>query len=216
MRVIHILSFVTGLSFVFSLPLTSWKRHESRTSLPHGWTIVGRAKPQTSLPLRVALAQPNLSEISHLLLDVSHPDSPNYGAHWSADKVAKTFRPSQESVDSVTTWLTQSGVNYNRIRRSMGGGYLEATITVAEAETLLQTTYYVYERGHSGVKHIGCGNDYYLPAHVAKHIDFITPTLHFDVGGNLSKRTRTLVPGRKAEQPVADNIRDILDDIKAA
>lgn len=156
-------------------------RHESRRSLPNDWAPVRRAPSDVVLPLRIGLVQPNLDNIESFLLDVSHPDSPNYGNHWSAAKVASTFRPSAESVDTVKFWLNSGGIDLSRIRLSAGGNWLEANLTIAEAEELLKTEYYVYGHEPSGTEHIACGSAYHLPEHVSKHVDLITPTLHFDV-----------------------------------
>jgi tripeptidyl-peptidase-1 len=53
--------------------------HEKRSAPPHGWSKRERLSPDTVLPLRFGLAQSNLDKLDEYLLDVSHPDSPNYG-----------------------------------------------------------------------------------------------------------------------------------------
>lgn len=60
-------------------------------------------------PMRIALAQSNLDKADEYLMDVSHPESPNFGKHWTAKQVAEMFAPSQESYDAVTFWLRSSG-----------------------------------------------------------------------------------------------------------
>lgn len=156
-------------------------RHESRRSLPLDWEPSYRAPADFVLPLRVALTQPNLDNIESLLLDVSHPESPNYGQHWSAAKVAEMFRPTSESISTVMEWLLSEGIDGSRIRLSKSGGWIEANVTVSEAELLLSTEYHVYNHGPTDTKHIACDSAYHLPEHVSKHVDIVTPTLHFDV-----------------------------------
>ncbi|OBZ66472.1 Tripeptidyl-peptidase SED1 [Grifola frondosa] len=163
--------------------------HEFRRFVPTGWTPVRRAEPDIVLPLRVGLAQSNLHNIETYLLDVSHPDSPNYGNHWTASRVAETFRPSDETVDIVRSWLADS-VDPQRISLSRGGGWLEVNMTVDEVERLLGTEYYVYEHGDSGAEHVACQGGYELPGHVSNHVDFITPTLQFDVGPRLKRSSK--------------------------
>ncbi|KAI0915328.1 hypothetical protein AcW1_003883 [Taiwanofungus camphoratus] len=156
--------------------------HESRSSIPVGWTPVRRADPLIVLPFRLGLMQPNLENIEAFILDVSHPGSPNYGKHWSPAKVAQTFRPSSEAVDAVRSWLVENGIGTQRVKLSAGGSWLEANVTVAEAEQLLGTEYYVYQHGEDESKeHIACHQKYHLPQHVSKHVELVTPTLHFDV-----------------------------------
>ena len=182
-----------GLAAAASAPQLSPRvQHESRAAAPRGWTPIRRAPGHTVLPLRVGLAQPNLESIESYLMDVAHPESPNYGAHWTPAKVAQTFRPTKEAVDTVRTWLAQSGIAPERVRLSSGGGWLNADVTVAEAESLLGTEYYVYEH-EGGSEQVACEKAYHLPQHVSKHVDLITPTLHFDAkvgrGAPVEKRS---------------------------
>lgn len=155
--------------------------HETRRSLPTGWTPVRRAEPDRVLPLSVGLVQSNLENLEAYLLDVSDPDSPNYGKHWTPARVADTFRPSPASVDAVRTWLVKDGqIGVDRIALSGSGAWLVANVTVDEAEQLLGTEYYVYQHEEDGREHLACHQGYHLPEHVSKHVDLITPTLHFD------------------------------------
>lgn len=155
--------------------------HERRDAAPSGWRPVRRASAGLKLPLRIALTQPNLADLDDYLLEVSHPESPSYGKHWSAAKVAETFRPSPDAVKAVLDWLEDEGVDAHRVRLSKGGSWVHADVTVAEAESLLGAEYHVYQHGASGTEHIACEEKYHLPEHVAEHVDLITPTLHFDV-----------------------------------
>ncbi|KAH8079080.1 subtilisin-like protein [Cristinia sonorae] len=193
MRSVFLLSLLTV--FVSAINISPHIRHEHRRDLPSGWNVVRRAPPTSTLPLRIGLAQPNLDQLEKHLLDVSHPDSPNYGQHWTPAKIAETFRPSQESVDAVREWLALEGVDASRMKLSKTGGWLEATVSVKEAEALLRTQYSVYEHEETGTQHIACGSAYHLPEHVSKHVELVTPTLHFDVklkrdtGEGFNKRT---------------------------
>ncbi|KAH8081328.1 peptidase S8/S53 domain-containing protein [Cristinia sonorae] len=164
-----------------SLTITPHVRHEYRRSIPSGWNAVHRASPTAVLPLRIGLVQPGLEELEKHLLDVSQPESPNYGQHWSAGRVAETFRPSKQSVDTVREWLHSEGIDASRVKLSKSGGWIEATVSVQEAESLLKTHYSVYEHESTGTQHVACGSEYHLPEHVSKHVELVTPTLHFDV-----------------------------------
>src|ERR1700712_5094993 len=88
------------------------------------------------------------------------------------------FAPSQDSVDAVRTWLVDSGIEPNRISISKGLNWLQFDATVDEAESLLHTQYKVFEHEH-GKEHIAC-DEYSIPADLTQHVDFITPTVHFD------------------------------------
>lgn len=175
------LSLLATVSYVASVTISPHVRHEHRRSIPDGWNLVRRAPPTTVLPLKVGLVQPNLDQLEKHLLDVSHPDSPNYGQHWSPAKIAQTFRPSKDSVDTVLQWLTWEGIDASRINLSKTGGWVEANVSVTEAEALLKTQYSVYEHAATGAEHLACGSAYHLPEHVSSHVELVTPTLHFDV-----------------------------------
>ena len=64
-------------------------------------------------------------------------------------------------------------------------------MTVDEAENLLKTKYYQYNHAVSGQKHVAC-EDYSLPEDIQRHVDFITPTIHFDAKVENPKKRREL------------------------
>ncbi len=166
------------IATVVAAPSSTHVLHEKRDALPFGWERHDRLPGHNVLPMRIALKQSNLDKAEEYLMEVSHPKSPNYGQHWSAKKVAETFAPSQESFDAVTVWLKSSGIAPERISRSQSMGWLTFDATVAEAESLLKTEFYLHKHT-SGKPHVGC-DDYSIPESVQPHVDFITPTVHFD------------------------------------
>ncbi|CDO76124.1 hypothetical protein BN946_scf184876.g17 [Trametes cinnabarina] len=193
--------------------------HESRRSLPTGWTPVRRAELDLVVPLSIGLVQSNLENLEAYLLDVSHPDSPNYGQHWTPAQVADAFRPSQASVDAVRSWLVKEGqIDADRITVSKSGSWILANVTVREAEELLGTEYYVYQHGQDGKEHLACHQAYHVPKHVSKHVDLITPTLHFDTKITRHAITAPLDSAKdigKVSRPVTGNvIHSIFNDLE--
>lgn len=128
--------------------------------------------------MRIALAQSNMHKADDFLMDVSHPDSPNFGKHWTAKQVAETFAPSIEAVAAVMDWLKTSGIPSEHISPTQSMGWLTFNATVSQAEELLKTEFFRHEHT-SGTPHIGC-SEYHIPENVKPHVDFITPTVHFD------------------------------------
>ncbi|KAH7925313.1 subtilisin-like protein [Leucogyrophana mollusca] len=173
-----VLAVVLGLQAHGEATASPYVVHEMRTHAAAGWSLVRRHSPSALILLRFALAQSNIAEIGSHLNDVSHPDSPNYGKHWSAGKIAETFAPSNETVAAVQTWLLESGIFSNQIRVTPTKGWIEVNATVEEAEQLLHAEYSVY-RHDTGKEHIAL-QGYSLPAHIRRHVDFVTPTIHFD------------------------------------
>ncbi|KAJ7033198.1 subtilisin-like protein [Mycena alexandri] len=162
-------------------------QHAKRSQLPSGWSRVRRHAPDAVLPLRFGLAQPNIdfNTLEELLNDVSHPESPNYGNHWTATRVAEHFAPSDEAVHAVTSWISENGVPRGRVHVSKTKGWIMLNATVAEAEALLNTQYHVYEHD-SGKQHVAC-DAYNLPAHIVPHVEVVTPSIDFNA--ILSKRS---------------------------
>lgn len=59
--------------------------------LPPGWLRIGRADPTTGMELTIGVRQRNWDRLDELLLDVSHPASPNYGRHYDDARIVATF-----------------------------------------------------------------------------------------------------------------------------
>ncbi|KAG2158529.1 peptidase S8/S53 domain-containing protein [Suillus bovinus] len=212
-----VLSFTLGLatSAIADPTLSPWHLHEQRSHIPAGWSRTQKLDSSTSLPLRFALAQSNIDDIESLLYEVSHPDSSNYGKHWSPSQIAAKFAPSIDSIETVRSWLIESGVEPYRIKLSPTKGWLEVTSTVEEAENLLLAEYHVYDH-ETGTQHIAC-ESYHLPEHVTPHVDFVTPTIHFDA--KISKRnehSRVPIgqPGQGSTPKTTGQIGNILDQIE--
>ncbi|KAF7346774.1 Subtilisin-like protein [Mycena sanguinolenta] len=158
--------------------------------VPAGWTLHRRADPDVFIPLRFTLAQSNVDRLESLLLDVSDPQSPNYGKHWTHAQVKEVFRPSGETVDTVRGWLVQdAGIAAEKIELNGNGDMMQVNVTISEAEALLKAEYYVYGDDEGTVR-VGCHEGYTLPHHVAKHVDLVSPTTHFGWARGLSRRTR--------------------------
>ncbi|KAG2032913.1 Pro-kumamolisin, activation domain-containing protein [Suillus americanus] len=113
-----------------------------------------RPFPQlTTLPLRIALKQSNIESIDEHLYDDSHPESANYGKHWTAGEISQKFSPSEQSVSTVRDWLVENGLTSERIRSKKRNGYKE---------------------------HVAC-EAYHPPEHISTHVDFVLPSVNFDV-----------------------------------
>ncbi|EMD35310.1 hypothetical protein CERSUDRAFT_116113 [Gelatoporia subvermispora B] len=210
-----LLAVVVSVIAVAASPLSARVFHDD-PRVPPGYKVLRRAAPHTVLPFRVGLKQSNIDSIESFLLDVSHPESPNYGKHWTAAQVAETFRPSSESVGTVHNWLTESGVDASRIKLSASGAWVQANVTIAEAERLLEAEYYIYEHEATESRHIACGQGYTLPADVAPHVDIVLPTVHFDAKhrGRRSMKRSESGPGDAAGssgRPVSDAVIQKLD-----
>lgn len=152
--------------------------HEKRDRIPLGWRKGERLQSHELLPIRIALTQSNMDRLEELLLEVSHPESSSFGQHYTPQRIAETFAPSNETVEAITDWLASAGIPVERVSQSQSLGWLTFDATVAEAEDLLRTRYHRYTHS-SGSVQLAC-DEYHIPSHIKEHVDFITPTLHFD------------------------------------
>jgi len=152
--------------------------HEKRSVPPRRWSRHSRLHPATVLPIRIGLTQQNLHRAEEFINQVSHPESSQYGQHWSPKKVSETFAPSKDTLDTVMSWLSASGIELNRVKFSLSGTWIMLNATASEAENLLRAEYHLYKQ-QNGYYHIAC-DEYSIPSHLSKHIDIITPTVHFD------------------------------------
>ncbi|KAF8141196.1 peptidase S8/S53 domain-containing protein [Boletus edulis] len=178
--------------------LSPYNVHEKRTHIPSGWSLTRRHDPTSSIPLRFALKQRNIEGVGNHLYDVSHPKSPNYGKHWTAADIVRTFAPSDETVDIVRSWLIASGIDGERVALGRTKGWIQVNVTVEEAEQLMNTEYNMYTH-MSGKEHVAC-EVYYLPQHVQPHVDFVTPSVHFDA--KLTRRSggESVAPARDIQR----------------
>ncbi|KAH6642332.1 peptidase S8/S53 domain-containing protein [Boeremia exigua] len=178
MRVSSLL-FLSLNGLAVGSPLDSHVIHEKRDALPVAWIKQSRAPKDTVLPVRIGLTQRNLEHSDRYLDDISDPDSPNFGKHWTAEQVANTFAPHPHASKTTLEWLQSSGVDLKRIKHSIGRNWVEFSATVEELEALLNTEYHYYQHKASGGFRIAC-DQYGLPQGVSKHVDFVMPTVQLD------------------------------------
>ncbi|KAL2065941.1 hypothetical protein VTL71DRAFT_3611 [Oculimacula yallundae] len=173
--------FLTALAVSTSaspITATSHVVHERRDNPPAKWVRHSRLNATTVIPVRIGLAQQNLHLAEDFMNQVSHPESKHYGKHWSPQKVVDMFAPSVESIDGVQKWLEASGIDLRRVRMSQSRNWITFNATTMEAERLLKTEYHLYKHP-AGHDHVAC-KQYSIPAHLTEHIDFVTPSVHFD------------------------------------
>ena len=202
-RLASAITVVAAASFPASL-LSPRVVHAERASASTGWQLHRRADPGTLVPLKITLAQSNLDRLEAYLLDVSDPESENYGKHWTAGQVAEAFRPSQDSVDTVRSWiLNDCGIERDKVRLGHNGGALHLNVTIAEAERILGADYYVYRRSEDGAERVAFEQKYYLPEHVSRHVDIVTPALHLPAVSTRQLAKSKSVIGRPSGAPKA-------------
>ena len=165
-------SLFAGLAL--SAPAPAHVLHERRATTHPRWVKNARLHPRSVLPVRIGLTQSNLESAEDYLMGVSHPESENYGKHWSSEQVTDAFKPSDDTVEAVRQWLVNHGIAPSRILHSGNKQWVGFDATREEAESLLQTEYHEYHDAHTGNVQAAC-EEYSVPAHIREHIDYITP-----------------------------------------
>ncbi|KAI4733476.1 subtilisin-like protein [Aureobasidium sp. EXF-12298] len=186
---LSLLSLSVLVSYVLASPTGNHIIHEKRDATPMGWSKGGRLDRRALIPMKIALTQRNIDMGADYLHEVSHPASAKYGQHWTAQEVADHFAPSEETISSVMDWLIASGISSDSVKLSKGKNWINYEASVDQAESLLNTKYHLYEHDATGHPHIGC-DEYSVPKHLKDHIDFVTPSLHFDA--RITERSETL------------------------
>ena len=202
-------TFVAAVAFAitahaFPSPPTK-VTHEKRETVHGQWTKVGRAATDTPLILRIGLKQQNLERAEEFIHAISNPRSETYGQHWSPEQVAEVFAPSNDAITETEQWLVSEGVASKDILKTTGRNWIKVTTTVGKAESLLDTSYSVYENA-DGARLVAC-ESYSIPATIQGHIDLVAPTIQFDereaivTTRDIKKRAEAIAPKLKKKLP---------------
>jgi tripeptidyl-peptidase-1 len=86
----------------------------------------------------------------------SHPESPNFGKHWTPEEVHEIFAPAESTVQAVRDWLVASGVEDALIVHTDNKGWLAFDIPTWQAEEIFQTEYHEHVHADTGNVRVGC------------------------------------------------------------
>lgn len=143
--------------------------------VPKGWTKVGPAPKSALIKLQIGLKQGNEGVIEQHLLQVSDPKHARYGQHLSTEQVHSIITPSDETLDSVGSWLLENGIT--SFGYSPAKDWISMPMTVGQVEDLLQTEYYVFV--HNDGTMVIRAPEWSLPVYLHEHVDVIQPTTSF-------------------------------------
>lgn len=132
-----LLSPLLGIAQASSIP-TAHKVKEN-VNVPRGWVKYGEPPANHKVALKIALPQPNFSELERHLYEVSDPDHARYGHHLSKEEVEELVAPHPESLDTVNEWLTSLGFTDEDMIRSPAKDWITITIPLSKAEAMLDT-----------------------------------------------------------------------------
>lgn len=86
-------------------------------------------------------------------------------------------KPTDETLDLVNEWLQDSGIDSAELNYSPAKDWIKISLPISSVETLLDTTYSVYQ--HEDGEYIVRTPNWSLPLHLHSHIEVIQPTNSF-------------------------------------
>jgi tripeptidyl-peptidase-1 len=125
------------------------------------------------LELSFAVKQSDSKTIFDVLERVSDPKSRHYGQHLSLETVSLMTSPKRASINAVMAHLANHGVNGSCTSQSCD--FITCIMSVPTANRLLDAEYVEYVHASSSVRMLSTDR-YSLPAQVASHVDFVSPT----------------------------------------
>lgn len=141
---------------------------------PLGWQNIGRAPREHVLYLRIGLSQSDFPELVRQLYQVSDPQHPTYGQHLSKAQVHELVKPRDDTFADIEDWLEQNDLDLSELTYNSARTWAKISITVAEAERLLDTEYSIWK--HTDGSSLVRTESYSLPAHLHEHVTTIQPT----------------------------------------
>lgn len=139
--------------------------------------------------LSLSIADTVIDAANSHLQRISDPTGEDFGHHWTSRQVEELFSSNYKQVQDLTQWLAKAQVPYENA--TFDGDHLILDITKCNAETLLRTTFNLYDCGTNG--HV-FSDTYYLPESIAGHIDLITVTVRDRNRGTRKPARRHMAP----------------------
>ena len=81
------------------------------------------------------------------------------------EEIHEIFAPQPNTVETVSAWLHDSGIDAQRISQSVNNQWLQFEATAAEVEALIKTEYYHYAHYGTGRTNIGC-DEYVITSYI--------------------------------------------------
>ena len=117
----------------------------------------------------IALKQYNTDILEQKLLDISNPDSVNYGQYMSQQEIMDIIRPDDDSNNKVLEWLYRSDIPNSHIIDY--GDSIYCSTSISNTEKLFQVKMIPYSfMNRTSYKAI---NDYTIPSGLENIIEFV-------------------------------------------
>jgi hypothetical protein len=134
-----------------------------RNQVPDSFRKLSLARPDQLHEFRLALKQRNLNILEETLLDLSNPDSQNYGKWWTNEQILDLIAPSNEDIRPVIEWLKENGVD--RIDLS-GRDFIKVSASIGTIEKLFRTRMHNYKNEDTGKIVTRAFGEIHVPDHL--------------------------------------------------
>ncbi|KAJ7202253.1 peptidase S8/S53 domain-containing protein [Mycena haematopus] len=150
--------------------------HESVSSVPSGFEVLGSPSPIQEIELLIAIVQSNITGLAKVVDAISFPSSPAYGQYLTPAEVAEYVKPAAESLSAVVDWFKPNVASFKPF--SPAGDILKVSLTVEQAEGLFDAKFKTYAYSANGQEMIRALN-YSLPSTLQQHILYVHPIISF-------------------------------------
>lgn len=157
---------------------------EELNEVPRGWSLVGAAKAETAIKLRLSLKQQNVDKFYEEMLAVSTPDNAKYGQHYDGLELRSLLAPTDETSSTVISWLQDNNIT----SIADDSDWILFQTSVGAANKLLNTEFQWF-RNPSEKTPLLRTLKYSVPDEIASHINFVQPTTRF---GSIQKLKSTV------------------------
>ncbi|KAK9785893.1 putative Peptidase S8/S53 domain-containing protein [Seiridium cardinale] len=158
--------------------------------------VAGFSKDDSTLELRIKLAQQNMADFHDLALNIATPGHELYGKHLSQAEIDSKIAPKDESKSLVLDWLSQEGLAENATISARGNTVI-VKASISKVEKLLQTDYNVFANNETGEQVVRT-LQYSIPDSLNGHISMVQPTTFFGFQSTIS----SVVPTSEVEDTV--------------
>ncbi|KAF8891614.1 family S53 protease-like protein [Gymnopilus junonius] len=151
--------------------------HDQRSTAPDGFSRTATPPAEQTIKLRLGLHQNDIAGLEDALMAVSTPGNALYGQHLTKEQVEAFVAPTSDTVSLVNEWLSSNNITPATV--SPAGDWLQFTIPISQANSLLGADFQVFTHGETGKQFVRTLS-YSIPAVLQGHVDVVHPTTTFD------------------------------------
>ncbi|EPS43676.1 hypothetical protein H072_2350 [Dactylellina haptotyla CBS 200.50] len=123
----------------------SYKVFDTLSKIPSGWEQTSSVvDPSTLIELQIYIVEQNELLFEETLIGSSTPGSPSYGQYMEQSDIEAMVRPLESDFATVESWLQSNGLSTNEGFETDEES-ITFTVTIAQAESLLQTNYQIFQ-----------------------------------------------------------------------